>query len=63
MKAVWKDSSINVDKNTYQVNFSNSAELQREVDRILDKINEFGFGALTQDEKLTLDKAKGLLRS
>ena len=63
VKAGWKDSSINVDKNTYQVNFSNSAELQREVDRILDKINEFGFGALTQDEKLTLDKAKGLLRS
>ena len=63
IKAVYKDSKINVDKNTYRVNFSNSAELQREVDRILDKINESGFGALTQDEKLTLDKAKGLLRS
>jgi membrane associated rhomboid family serine protease len=63
LKTAYKDSKINVDKNTYRVNFSNSAELQREVDRILDKINESGFGALSQDEKLTLDKAKGLLRS
>jgi len=62
-KAAYKDSKIYVDKNTYRVNFSNTAELQREVDRILDKINESGFGALSQDEKLTLDKAKGLLRS
>lgn len=36
--------------------------LQREVDRILDKINEKGFGALTQQEKRTLDEAKDVLR-
>jgi hypothetical protein len=37
--------------------------LQNEVDRILDKINEAGFGSLTKEEKLTLEKAKGLLRN
>jgi len=63
LKGANRHSKINVDKNTYSINFSNSAELQQEVDRILDKINESGFGALSQDEKLTLDKAKGLLRS
>jgi hypothetical protein len=35
--------------------------MQTEVDRILDKINESGFGSLTVEEKLTLEKAKGLL--
>jgi hypothetical protein len=43
------------------VDLSNQQSLQAEVDRILDKINEKGFGALSQDEKNTLDKAKGLL--
>ena len=37
-------------------------DLQREVDRILDKINEQGFGALTPEEKRTLDDAKDVLR-
>ena len=37
-------------------------DLQREVDRILDKINEKGFGALTSEEKHTLDEAKDVLR-
>jgi membrane associated rhomboid family serine protease len=63
LNSAYKVSKLNVCKNTYKVNFTNTAELQKEVDRILDKINEFGFGALSQDEKLTLDKAKGLLRS
>ncbi|MBT5715387.1 MAG: rhomboid family intramembrane serine protease [Opitutae bacterium] len=45
----------------YAVDFSDQQSLQEEVDRILDKINENGFGALTQEEKNTLDKAKGLL--
>ena len=35
--------------------------MQEEVDRILDKINASGFGSLTEEEKLTLEKAKGLL--
>ena len=33
-------------------------DLQREVDRILDKINEQGFGALTPEEKRTLTMPK-----
>ncbi|MDI1318591.1 MAG: rhomboid family intramembrane serine protease [bacterium] len=38
-----------------------SAELRVEVDRILDKINSDGFGALTEEEKRVLDEAKDLL--
>jgi membrane associated rhomboid family serine protease len=54
-----KKSSFN--KSSYSVDFSDQQTLQAEVDRILDKINEKGFGSLSQDEKITLDKAKGLL--
>lgn len=35
--------------------------LRADVDRILDKINSQGFGALTAEEKRTLDEAKDLL--
>ncbi len=35
--------------------------LRAEVDRILDKINSHGFGALTEEEKRVLDEAKDLL--
>jgi hypothetical protein len=35
--------------------------LKAEVDRILDKINSHGFGALTPDERQILDRARGLL--
>lgn len=35
--------------------------LRAEVDRILDKINSQGFGALTEEEKRMLDEAKDLL--
>jgi hypothetical protein len=38
-------------------------DMQAEVDRILDKINEQGFGSLTDNEKQTLEKAKGLLKN
>ena len=48
-------------KGNYKINFSSTNELQQEVDRILDKINESGFGSLSEQEKLTLEKAKGLL--
>ena len=48
-------------KDGFQVNFANSSDLQIEVDRILDKINDTGFGSLTSKEKLTLEKAKSLL--
>jgi hypothetical protein len=38
-----------------------TAELRAEVDRILDKINSHGFGALTPEEKRRLDEARDLL--
>lgn len=46
---------------SYKVNRSNREELQDEVDRILDKINESGFGSLTENEKKVLDRAKDIL--
>jgi len=48
-------------KPTYRVNFSDSS-LKSETDRILDKINDKGFGSLTSSEKETLEKAKKLFR-
>ena len=36
--------------------------LKKEVDRILDKINSQGFGALTDSEKKILDEAGDLLK-
>ena len=47
----------------FKVNFSTNCDIKRETDRILDKINENGFGSLTQSEKETLEKAKKLLDS
>lgn len=38
-----------------------SGNLRADVDRILDKINSHGFGALTEEEKQILDDAKDLL--
>ena len=46
---------------SYRVNLSNRDDLRAEVDRILDKINSAGFGALTADERQILDEAKDLL--
>ncbi|WP_255558872.1 rhomboid family intramembrane serine protease [Horticoccus luteus] len=45
----------------YHVNVSSRDDLRAEVDRILDKINSQGFGALTPEEKRLLDEAKDLL--
>ncbi len=45
----------------FQVNLGRKEELRVEVDRILDKINSQGFGALTAEEKRRLDEAKDLL--
>jgi len=45
----------------YSVNVTERPVLKQEVDRILDKINAKGFGALTPEEKKTLDEAKDLL--
>ena len=48
---------------SYQVNrpTQNHNELQKEVDRILDKINASGFSSLNDAEKAILDKAKKIL--
>lgn len=48
---------------SYQVNrpVTSSQDLQKEVDRILDKINASGFGSLSAAEKATLDRAKDIL--
>lgn len=45
----------------YKVNITTPSDLKTEVDRILDKINSSGFGALTDDEKRLLDEAKDML--
>ncbi len=45
----------------YRVNLTNRESLKAEVDRILDKINSKGFGALTPEEKRLLDDAHDLL--
>jgi membrane associated rhomboid family serine protease len=45
----------------YRVNLTHRDDLRAEVDRILDKINSQGFGALTPEEKRTLDEARDLL--
>lgn len=45
----------------YKVNLTNREDLRAEVDRILDKINSDGFGALTADEKRLLDDAREAL--
>lgn len=45
----------------YQVDLTRREDLRAEVDRILDKINSHGFGALTADEKRLLDEARDLL--
>ena len=47
--------------NKFTVNTSDRPAMRKEVDRILDKINSKGFGALTEEEKRTLDQAKDLL--
>lgn len=50
-------------KISYQVNrpTQNQDDFQKEVDRILDKINTSGFSSLNHTEKATLEKAKELL--
>jgi len=45
----------------FHVNLTSRSDLRAEVDRILDKINSEGFGALTDEEKHLLDEARDLL--
>lgn len=49
-------------KTNFKVNITNRADMKAEVDRILDKINSDGFGALSEDEKKTLDDAGDQLK-
>jgi hypothetical protein len=56
-----KRSARAADAPAYPVNVgatSSRGDLRAEVDRILDKINSHGFGALTAQEKRVLDEAK-----
>jgi len=46
---------------SFKVNIGTRENLRAEVDRILDKINSKGFGALTAEEKRLLDEARDLL--
>lgn len=45
----------------FKIDVQPRRDLRAEVDRILDKINSQGFGALTEDEKRVLDDAKDML--
>jgi hypothetical protein len=55
----WKKAATPAPR--FKVNLSNRDDLRAEVDRILDKINSQGFGALTAEEKRLLDEARDLL--
>jgi membrane associated rhomboid family serine protease len=57
----WAKRSPKAEPANFQVNVGAKADLRAEVDRILDKINSQGFGALTPEEKQILDDAKDLL--
>lgn len=61
-KPSWWKKKDKVEKTTrnFTINLSSRKKTQEEVDRILDKINEHGFGSLTEDEKKTLDRARDL---
>ena len=56
-----KPSNSSYVSRKFRVNFGDDLSIKDETDRILDKINEKGFGSLTSLEKETLEKAKKLL--
>jgi len=57
----WAKKGSQAEPANFQVNIGNRDTLRAEVDRILDKINSQGFGALSAEEKRVLDEAKDLL--
>ena len=59
--AWYKRRKNKVSEINYKVNRTDRENLQREVDKILDKINSTGFGSLTESEKETLNSAKDIL--
>lgn len=61
LPAWFKKKSGTRSQGKFSVNMANRKVLKEEVDRILDKINSQGFGALSEDEKKVLDRAKDLL--
>lgn len=60
-KWVKKISNPKISNPKFTVNISDRETLRKEVDRILDKINQKGFSSLSEDERKTLDSAKSLL--
>ncbi len=57
-----KAAGASAPRYNYKVNVSKKTrDLRSEADRVLDKINSQGFGALTDEEKRILDEAKELL--
>lgn len=68
-KLSFKIPSRKSEKNTksaseysYRVNISDSSDLRREVDRILDKISSDGFASLTEGERRTLADARKAMK-
>lgn len=57
-----KKSPTTTGKFKVNTNTNNRRDLRKEVDRILDKINKEGFGALNEEEKRILDQAGELLK-
>jgi len=58
----WMRKKTPASSGKYKVNTTSRRDLRQEVDRILDKINKEGFGALDEEEKRTLDQAGELLK-
>lgn len=57
----FKKTKKTKDSPKFTVNIVNRKVLQKEVDRILDKINSEGFGSLSEEEKQVLDRARDIL--
>lgn len=58
-----KTTSPKIANPKFTVNISDKEKLKKEVDRILDKINQNGFSSLTEQERKTLDTAKSILEA
>lgn len=56
-----KKKAADGSKPKFKINIKGKSDLKQEMNRILDKINEKGFGALTAEEKKILDQAKDVL--
>lgn len=58
----WSQKPHAVSPGKMKVNLTSRQDVQREVDRILDKINREGFGSLSDEEQKILDEAGDLLK-